>query len=110
RGERGKTVRIAPLFSSDSHLSPTPVPSVFSVKRMPVERILSIDDPRVWPYRNLKDRELARQGGFFIAEGEHVVRRLLDSDYPTQSLLLAERRVAEIAPVVPDRVPIYAAP
>jgi tRNA G18 (ribose-2'-O)-methylase SpoU len=71
---------------------------------------LSIDDPRVSPYRNLKDRELSRQGGLFIAEGEHVVRRLLDSDYPTESLLLAERRVEEIGPVVPDDVPVYAAP
>lgn len=70
----------------------------------------SIEDPRIAPYRNLKDRELAREGGRFIAEGELVVRRLLSSDYPTESVLLAERRVPEIAPLIPTGVTIYAAP
>jgi len=75
-----------------------------------VEQVTSVDDPRVSCYRNLKDRELARLGDLFVAEGEHVVRRLLDSDYPTESVLLAERRVTEIAPVVPAGIPVYAAP
>jgi tRNA G18 (ribose-2'-O)-methylase SpoU len=38
-----------------------------------------------------------------------VVRRLLASDFPVESVLLAERRVAEIAPLVPPHVPVYAA-
>ncbi len=37
----------------------------------------SIDDPRLKPYRNLKDRELARLGGRFIAESDLIVRRLV---------------------------------
>lgn len=68
------------------------------------------DDPRIAAYQNLKERELARQGGRFIAEGELVVRRLLASDYPVISVLLAERRVDEIAPLVPGDVPIYVGP
>jgi len=71
--------------------------------------IESLDDTRVAPYRNLKDRELARMGGLFLAEGEHVVRRLLASRFPTESVLLARRRVQEIAPLVPEHVPVYAA-
>lgn len=67
----------------------------------------SLDDPRLALYRNLKDRELAREGGRFIAEGEQVVRRLLASDYPVESLLLARRRAVEIAPLVPPDVPAY---
>jgi tRNA G18 (ribose-2'-O)-methylase SpoU len=72
--------------------------------------IASLADPRVANYRNLKDRDLDRAGRFFIAEGEHLVRRLLESDFPVDSVFLTERRAAEIAPLVPDDVPIYVAP
>lgn len=71
---------------------------------IPVE---SLADERIAAYVNLKERELAREGGRFIAEGEMVVRRLLDSDYPIESMLLADRRVEEIAPLAPAGVPIY---
>jgi tRNA G18 (ribose-2'-O)-methylase SpoU len=77
--------------------------------RANVRAVHSLDDPAVSDYRNLKDRELARAGGKFIAEGELVVRRLLASDFAVESVLLAERRVAEIAPLVPPHVPIYSA-
>ena len=70
----------------------------------------SLADPRVADYRDLKDRELSRAGGKFIAEGEFVVRRLLASDYPAESVLLASRVAAEIAPLVPPDVPVYVAP
>lgn len=49
----------------------------------------SLDDPRLEPYRRLKERELARDGRRFIAEGQHLVRRLLDSDFPAESVLLS---------------------
>jgi len=61
-------------------------------------------------YVNLKERELAREGGRFIAEGEFVVRRLLESRYAVESLLLAEHRVAEMVPLAPAGVPVYFAP
>ena len=69
--------------------------------------IASIDDPRIAPYRNLKDRELARHGDRFIAEGEYIVRRLLASDYPCESILVIERLADEIANVAPPGVEIY---
>ena len=74
------------------------------------EAIVSLDDPRIAPYRNLKDRELAREGGLFIAEGELVVRRLLRSDYPVESVLLGERRRKQIAHEIPTGIPVYVAP
>jgi tRNA G18 (ribose-2'-O)-methylase SpoU len=74
-----------------------------------IETIASLDDPRVEVYRNLKDRELAAMGGRFIAEGEFVVQRLLASDFPVESVLLAERRVEEIAPLVREGVAVYVA-
>jgi tRNA G18 (ribose-2'-O)-methylase SpoU len=70
----------------------------------------SLDDPRLAPYRNLKERDLAREGGRFIAEGEHVVRRLLASRLQTESLLIADRHVNEISPLVPPHIPVYLAP
>jgi tRNA G18 (ribose-2'-O)-methylase SpoU len=75
-------------------------------------QIDSLDDPRLAVYRNLKDRELAREanGRRFIAESEHVVRRLLASSYAVDSVLLAQRRVAEIGPIVPASVPLYVVP
>lgn len=76
----------------------------------PVQPVGSLDDPRIAAYRNLKDRELHRPAGQFIAEGEFVVRRLLASDFPVRSVLLAERHVERIAPLVPAAVPVYAAP
>lgn len=75
-----------------------------------VEPIESLDDPRVWHYRDLKDRALDRSGRWFIAEGEHVVRRLLASDFPVESVFLSERHVPDVAPAVPAGVPVYAAP
>lgn len=72
--------------------------------------IASLDDPRVALYRNLKDRELAREGRRFMAEGELILRRLLASDFPVESVLLEQRRAAEMAPLVPESVPVYVAP
>jgi len=67
----------------------------------------SLDDPRIAHYRDLKDRDLARTGDLFIAEGDYVVRRLLASQYPTGSVLLSTRRVDAIAPLVPPQVPVF---
>jgi tRNA G18 (ribose-2'-O)-methylase SpoU len=76
---------------------------------MPVQPIHSLDDPRLAPYRNMKDKELARDGRRFIAEGENVVRGLLASPTPVESVLLAQRKVPAIAPLCPDSVPVFAA-
>lgn len=58
-------------------------------------------DPRVAPYTTLRDGELgahARRGrGVFVAEGPSPVRRLLDSGWGVDSLLVEERRAAEAA-------------
>ena len=76
---------------------------------MAIQSIQALNDPRLTPYRNLKERELARDGGRFIAEGETVVRRLFASTIAVESVLLSERRVAEIAPLCPASAPVFAA-
>ena len=58
---------------------------------MAVEHIERADDPRVAGYRGLRDGELARARGLFVAEGRIVVRRILeDGRYRVQSVLVNE--------------------
>jgi len=72
--------------------------------------ITSLSDPRIAPYRNLKDRDLAREGGRFLAEGHLLVQRLLASGFATESVLMSEARVADRLPQIPDHVPTFVAP
>ena len=76
-----------------------------AVEPIPID---DLDDPRLAPYRDLKDKELARLGDRFIAESEFVVRRLLTSSYPTESVVAAARKAAALAEAVPTGVPLYA--
>jgi len=70
----------------------------------------SLDDPRIEPYRALKDRELAAaDGGRFIAEGPFLVERLLASDFDVESVLLARRHVDRLGALAPADVPVYVA-
>ena len=75
-----------------------------------MEYVKSIDDPRLAPYRNLKDRELARLGGRFIAESDLIVRRLIASNFQVESVLVAIRKADAIAEMVPEAVPLYVLP
>lgn len=76
---------------------------------MPIHAINSLDDPLLEPYRNMKDRELARFDGRFIAEGENVVRRLLKSPIPVESVLVAQRKAEAIAPLAKSTTPVFSA-
>ena len=76
-----------------------------------IEPVRDADDPRIAAYRDVPDAELVRSRGLFVAEGRHVVRRVIeDGRYRVQSLLVSEaaRRALEplIAAVAPG-VPIY---
>jgi len=79
-------------------------------RSMPREFINSIDDPRLQPFRNLKETNRTRWAGLFIAEGEKLVRRLLASDYPIESILLSDRFEARLAPLVPPDAPLWIVP
>lgn len=69
--------------------------------------IQQIDDPRIAPYRNLRDRTL-RGENIFIAEGCVVVERLLKSRYQADSLLVTEEHAATFAAIASD-CPLYVA-
>jgi tRNA G18 (ribose-2'-O)-methylase SpoU len=62
------------------------------------ERVASPDDPRVAPYRDLREGRLLEEQGCFVAESRHVVRRLLASGrFPVRSLLVTEAALADVA-------------
>jgi len=73
-----------------------------------VERIQSLDDPRVAAYRNLRDRTL-RGEEIFVTEGPLVTRRLLASRYEAESVLVAERFADEFEALVAGKTPLYVA-
>ncbi|MFO0947140.1 MAG: RNA methyltransferase [Planctomycetota bacterium] len=49
------------------------------------------DDPRLEPYRDLKQKSREIQANYFIAEGEKLVRRLFVSRFPVESLVVSDR-------------------
>lgn len=74
---------------------------------MPPIRINSLDDPRLEPYRHLKDTNRTRWADLFIAEGEKLVRRLLASDFEVESVLLSDRFEAQLGSLVSRDVPTW---
>ncbi|NWG13848.1 MAG: RNA methyltransferase [Acidobacteria bacterium] len=62
--------------------------------------VQDLHDERLDPYRNLKTARLNRRAGLFVAEGEKVVQRLLASDYEVISVLVSDRREADIYPAL----------
>jgi tRNA G18 (ribose-2'-O)-methylase SpoU len=72
-----------------------------------VAELVEIDDPadrRLADYRDLRDVQLRRhveaEHGLFIAEGEKVVRRAVESGYPARSFLMAPRWLAGLSDVL----------
>jgi tRNA G18 (ribose-2'-O)-methylase SpoU len=77
---------------------------------MPLFPVDCIDDPRLSPYRQLKERSLTRQSGLFIAEGDKVVERLIGSRFEVASLLAEPGHAERYAAALPAETPVYVAP
>jgi tRNA G18 (ribose-2'-O)-methylase SpoU len=79
---------------------------------MPIA-ITDPDDPRIEPYRAVRERDLVGRQHRFIAEGEVVLRVLLKQRrFAIESLLLAENRVDSLGDALgnlPSDVPVYRA-
>ena len=73
----------------------------------------NLADPRLADYRNVRDADLRRHRGVFMAEGRFVVERLLaDSRFDADSLFLTPRAWEAIRPALAKRsqtAPIYLA-
>ena len=83
---------------------------------IPDSRLTAItdpDDPRIEAYRDIRERDLVRRHGHFIAEGKTVLQVLVaQARFPVRSLLVLENRVAGIAEMIaalPATVPVYCA-
>jgi tRNA G18 (ribose-2'-O)-methylase SpoU len=78
-----------------------------------VTPITDPDDPRIEPYRSVRERDLAGRAGLFVAEGRVVLEKLVrNGRHPIRSLLVAEPRLAGLSPLLDDlplAVPVYAA-
>jgi tRNA G18 (ribose-2'-O)-methylase SpoU len=63
------------------------------------ERIQSVGDPRLALYRTVRDGELVRSAGLFVAEGRHIVRRVIESGrHRVQSILVNEAALHDLEP------------
>ncbi|MDZ4375472.1 MAG: RNA methyltransferase [Phenylobacterium sp.] len=71
------------------------------------------DDPRLSPYRDVRDRDLAGHGGRFMAEGRVVLEKLVASSPGlVESVLVAAHRVdglSDLIGALPADVPVFAA-
>ena len=72
------------------------------------------DDPRIAPYRFVRERDLARADGLFIAEGDVVVQRLLaQSRFSVHSVFVEShhaQRYSALVGACPSSPPLYHAP
>jgi len=68
-----------------------------------VHPITSLDLPELEPYRTMRRSETHRARQIFVAEGEKVVRRLLESPLPVISVLLPPKWVEEYRPLLEGR-------
>ena len=71
--------------------------------------VSDLDDRRLIPYRDLPRRHMLRRSGRFIAEGEKVVERLIESGLTIDSLLAAPEFAERYESQLPEQTPIYVA-
>lgn len=77
-----------------------------------IEHITSLDSPELQPYRTMRRQMAHREQGIFVAEGEKVVRRLMESKFGVISVLMPEKWVHELGPLLakrPETVRVFAA-
>ena len=81
------------------------------------ELVTDVADPRLADYARLTDMELRTHlevaQGLFIAEGTKVISRAVAAGYPVRSVLLAERRLADLPALLPaldGGAPVYVVP
>jgi tRNA G18 (ribose-2'-O)-methylase SpoU len=77
-----------------------------------VKQIESFDSPELQPYRTMRRSFEQQQQGIFVAEGEKVVRRLLESRFIVESVVLPEKWLEDFRPLLearPEEIPVYLA-
>src|SRR2546422_9843348 len=76
------------------------------------QKIESLDLPALQPYRTMRRQLEHKAQGIFVAEGAKVVRRLLESKFIVVSMLLPERWLGDLMPLLesrPEEVQVFIA-
>jgi tRNA G18 (ribose-2'-O)-methylase SpoU len=77
-----------------------------------VQKITALDLPELAPYRTMRRPLEHERQGIFVAEGEKVVRRLLESRFEVVSVLLPEKHLEAFRPLLearPEKLTVYLA-
>ena len=77
-----------------------------------VQKITALDLPELAPYRTMRRPLEHERQGIFVAEGEKVVRRLLESRFEVISVLLPEKHLESFRPLFearPEKLTVYLA-
>jgi tRNA G18 (ribose-2'-O)-methylase SpoU len=77
-----------------------------------IQKITSLDLPELAPYRTMRRPLEHERQGIFVAEGEKVVRRLLESSFEVVSVLLPEKHLESFRPLLearPEKLTVYLA-
>lgn len=77
-----------------------------------IQKISSFDAPELCPYATMRRPVEHEVEGIFVAEGEKVVRRLLESHFTVISTVFTERWLEDLRPLIekrPERITVYLA-
>lgn len=102
--------RVACIASRYSvrHAVSASVSGVWSLRAMDVELVQDAADPRLEPYRSVRDRDAtggAARPGLFIGESPLVIQAMLRTGVETLSILTAERHAPRAIQMVEDARP-----
>ncbi|MDD2706790.1 MAG: RNA methyltransferase [Verrucomicrobiae bacterium] len=78
-----------------------------------LQNLASLDQPDLVPYRTMRWQADQRRQGFFVAEGDKVIQRLLESSHEIVSMVLEQRWVDLFRPLMDQRkedFTVYVAP
>jgi len=77
-----------------------------------IEKISSFDALELQPYATMRRPAAHELQGIFVAEGEKVVRRLLESHFTVISVVFTERHLADFCDLIearPEQITVYLA-
>ena len=82
------------------------------MSQLHIQKITSFDTPELEPYRTMRRPVAHAAQGIFVAEGDKVVQRLLESHFHVISVVLPENRLEEFRPLLegrPEQINVYLA-
>ncbi len=77
-----------------------------------IQKISSFDAPELRPYATMRRPAEHEVQGIFVAEGEKVFRRLLESDFTVVSAVLSKHWLDNFRPMIearPEKISVYLA-